>query len=359
MNPILLSICIPTYNRAEILISRIQEILQYKGKDIEIIVLDNCSSDNTEQQIKNLTDHRIRYYRNRKPLLPSTNWIETYKYANGRFAYHLNDRDHLYGIYLENFLNKLNNEISCGYCIYGEAEAYTEYFGIEARQQVPFSGYHVSGVLINVEKLKAFYQITDYQNRTILKQPNVEPRITLLYDLSTKGAWLDYRSPMSCNAGAEILNGVSGVINTEGRYSDFAGKLWFEPPYIYSLFMDVLDHILKDKLSKNDKRKVICSGVERVLKAVTATYGIYMLSDQHRFRYGVSRYYINFWKLEKILFEMAQKLHTDLAMKDCQLSVSNWFWLIFKTLLRINKFKIYEVKKIWVNNYKYCKEQIN
>lgn len=338
------------------LINRIKEILQYNGNDIEIIILDNCSSDDTEQKIKSLTDHRIRYHRNKKPLLPSDNWLETYKYTNGKFAYHLNDRDHLYGKYLGDFLKHLESNITCGYCVHGDAEKYTVYSGVNARRQVPFSGYHVTGVLVNVEKLKNF-NINDYQHRMILKQPNVEPHITLLYDLSTQGDWLDYRSPMSCNAGSEVLDGISGVVNIN-RNNAFRGKLWFEPPYIYNLFVETLEHILKDELSQTEKQKVICSGVERVLKASTATYGIYMLSDQHRFRYGVSRYYIDFWKLEKILFQMVRKLNSDLLARGCRLPVSSFSWLIFKTLLRISKFKIKSMDQIRLNNRKYKREQM-
>lgn len=64
----LLSICIPTYNRSQTLKICLQSILdQIKGyeNDIEVIVSDNCSSDDTQELVKSMQKKGpIRYNRN-------------------------------------------------------------------------------------------------------------------------------------------------------------------------------------------------------------------------------------------------------------------------------------------------------
>ncbi len=65
--PPLVSIAVPTYNRAnsflkESLASAINQTYQ----NIEVIVSDNCSTDNTELVVKSFNDSRIRYFRQKE-----------------------------------------------------------------------------------------------------------------------------------------------------------------------------------------------------------------------------------------------------------------------------------------------------
>ena len=56
------SIIIPTFNRAYILSKAIQSVLdQTITTDLEIIVVDDGSIDNTQQIIKRFNDNRIKY----------------------------------------------------------------------------------------------------------------------------------------------------------------------------------------------------------------------------------------------------------------------------------------------------------
>ncbi len=55
------SIIIPTYNRAHLVDRAIQSVLDQTYQDFELIVVDDASTDNTEEVVKSFKDKRIRY----------------------------------------------------------------------------------------------------------------------------------------------------------------------------------------------------------------------------------------------------------------------------------------------------------
>ena len=59
----LVSAIIPTYNRSHLLRRSISSILNQTHKSIECIVVDDCSTDDTERLISLMSDDRIRYVR--------------------------------------------------------------------------------------------------------------------------------------------------------------------------------------------------------------------------------------------------------------------------------------------------------
>lgn len=59
----LFTVVIPTYNRADLIPKTIGTILQQTYEDFEIVVVDDGSSDRTEDVVRSIQDPRVRYYK--------------------------------------------------------------------------------------------------------------------------------------------------------------------------------------------------------------------------------------------------------------------------------------------------------
>lgn len=60
----MISVVMPTYNRAKTIERAINSILEQTYQDFEIIIVDDNSNDNTEEIVKSIKDSRIRYIKN-------------------------------------------------------------------------------------------------------------------------------------------------------------------------------------------------------------------------------------------------------------------------------------------------------
>ena len=56
-----ISVIIPTFNRAKSIIQSINSILSQTYHNLEVLIIDDCSNDNTESLISKIEDRRIKY----------------------------------------------------------------------------------------------------------------------------------------------------------------------------------------------------------------------------------------------------------------------------------------------------------
>lgn len=92
----LFSICIPTYNRADYLKQTLNSIVESEGfcDDVEVVISDNCSTDNTENICKEFTVKysNIKYYKQPKPTyIADQNFIDVLSLAKGKYLKLSND----------------------------------------------------------------------------------------------------------------------------------------------------------------------------------------------------------------------------------------------------------------------------
>lgn len=88
------TIAIPTYNRADkFLRSAIEYALEQSWPHLEIIVADNCSTDNTAAVAKSYTDSRLRYLRHENNIGANNNFNFCINIAKGDYFLLLPDDD--------------------------------------------------------------------------------------------------------------------------------------------------------------------------------------------------------------------------------------------------------------------------
>lgn len=90
-----ISICIPTYNRINLLLSAIDSILNQTCKDFELIICDNASTDSTPLIMSEFNDDNISYIRHPEIIGKIDNIRSGFAVAKGEYFIKLNDDDRL------------------------------------------------------------------------------------------------------------------------------------------------------------------------------------------------------------------------------------------------------------------------
>lgn len=88
-----ISVVVFTFNRAKLVFDCIESICNQSFKDVEIIVSDNCSEDNTEEMVRSIDDPRIRYFKNLTNLGLRGNLEAGTSHAVGEIVYLMGDDD--------------------------------------------------------------------------------------------------------------------------------------------------------------------------------------------------------------------------------------------------------------------------
>ena len=106
-NPIMFSIIMPTFNRADFIRKAIKSVIDQTFINWELLIIDDGSTDNTKEVVSNFSDPRIRYIHqiNKERSAARNNGIQKSK---GSFICFLDSDDY----YLDDFLAEFYKEIS-------------------------------------------------------------------------------------------------------------------------------------------------------------------------------------------------------------------------------------------------------
>lgn len=139
---ILISICIPTYNRASYLAICLQSILHYKGDNIEVLIQDNDSPDDTSEIAKKYDDPRFFYEKNDTNIGPIKNIWKLFNKARGEYIFCLTDDD---------------------YFLPGSIQKLIDY--IEFNNPICFKTSLI--ILLEKSKSSSYYTVKDYSKESI------------------------------------------------------------------------------------------------------------------------------------------------------------------------------------------------
>ena len=90
---IIISFCITVYNQIDLVKKCLDSIVAYKGKEIEIIISDDKSTENIQGLVNGYHDERIKYFLNKENLGHDRNILCALSRASGKYAFLLRTRD--------------------------------------------------------------------------------------------------------------------------------------------------------------------------------------------------------------------------------------------------------------------------
>ena len=119
-NSNLISIIMPTYNHGEYIGEAIDSVLNQSYRNFELVIIDNYSSDNTENLVKSYSDHRIKYFKFRNHGIIAASRNMGIRCSTGRYIAFLDSDDIWLPQKLEKQLSlmKQNHEITLSYVLF-------------------------------------------------------------------------------------------------------------------------------------------------------------------------------------------------------------------------------------------------
>ena len=115
----LVSFCVPTYGRAAFLAKTLTSALAQTVADLEVVVVNDCSPDETEQVVRSIPDPRIHYHLNERNLGVPENLNRAMSLARGKYLVLLEDHDLLDPRYLEETLRVAEAHPTVGFVATG------------------------------------------------------------------------------------------------------------------------------------------------------------------------------------------------------------------------------------------------
>lgn len=155
-----LSFCIPTFNRVQSVKKLVLDILSTKDQDIEVVVLDNGSTDDTLSVLNAINDKRLSVYCNGENKGSLFNIVNVVTKGRGRFVIFTTDKDHIDPTRINDFRLFLlqNIDLACGYCelnSVSEREPDIIEHGYKAIKEIAYQGLHPTGYFFNQSYLKS------------------------------------------------------------------------------------------------------------------------------------------------------------------------------------------------------------
>lgn len=110
----LVSVCLPTFNRAQRMKRAVEALLAGEYSNIEILVSDNGSSDETQSVAEDLVskNSRVRYFRHAENIGPVANFEFVRRQARGKYFLWHGDDDYLGADYIRACVEELERDSS-------------------------------------------------------------------------------------------------------------------------------------------------------------------------------------------------------------------------------------------------------
>ena len=241
--PIKLSVIIPTYNRAEYLFQCLHSILSSNYENLEVIVSDNASQDDTQKVVSSFIDNRLRYYRNKTNIGPELNILKLLEYASGDYIFCLTDDDYLNEEAIPQIIEIIGNYPGVGVILHALNR-------LDARTDQPFDDYvpYPTSRLFNSEdeSLVALLWVAQCFSTITIRRD--------LIDIDGAKRHLDSMYPQVYLVGSSMKRSPTYYTDKRLVTHRIFDKLWWEYKSGYNMMLGKMD-IVRDLLPNPDEKR--------------------------------------------------------------------------------------------------------
>lgn len=295
----LLSICIPSYNRFSNLSRIVQSISNCSSTNFEVVIVDNCSPENVNEIIPK-SDSRFRVICREKPVKGTANCRYALDFGSGDYCMMLLDKDFINGVTLDNFINVLekNRDVTCGVCSLNESDDNTGVLITESSENLKdmYVMRHPSGMFV---KRNYIQEDTRKTSKTDLESANGAE--VLLARALAGGKCLHFNSPM-------VYTETKVEAASTTSYSYNKSNIWFHPEKQIEAFDRYSKYLSELSLSKKEKEKVFEGIYKRALISCTLGYKNIMKDEMICQHYMIEPENISMNELKKWKKKLEQRL---------------------------------------------------
>lgn len=232
MNTPVLSFCIASYNKADLTEALVKLMLTVKSDEFDIVVVDNCSSDDTIERLKAINSDRLTIVQNETNIGGAANTIKAPYCGNGLFSLYVNDRDLIFPEKIPAFIEflKKHNDLMAGTANRDVDNSFGQYKIMGRKEGLMCYSYrtsHPTGFFYNKKALSLIPMTTITEG--ILSHINFVPLIHeyLFARLCCLGTVAVYNEVIWRSTGHETHHKyVSGYVNLDNVN---IRKKWFHP----------------------------------------------------------------------------------------------------------------------------------
>lgn len=296
----IISICIPTYNRGSKVSELVNSILLHKGDEIEILVLDNLSTDDTNLLLDKIVDNRLSYVRNEENIGGIKNIFKALMIASGEYCFLCLDKDRIDYKKIKELIKRVtNSDILFGHCILN---------GLEDEPDVLFEKGFSS--VYNMAYLAAHPSGMFYKTDIVRKLPVLDQ---IFKENKKFGFYTELiNAEMSILGQSKIINLPVFYTETKEDCSETASftyknenEIFFFPSNRYEEFLTYTENLYSLTLNNIEKKKILKRIFLKGLIASTIDFKSILSDNAICNHYFIKTRKVSFIELIKIAFSFS------------------------------------------------------
>ncbi len=193
----LVSVIVPNYNHAKFLKQRIDSILSQTYDDYELIILDDCSTDNSKDIIESYRDNpHVAYivYNEKNSGSLFSQWRKGLSLAKGEWIWIAESDDYCEVGFLEKLISNANDDVSLVFCKSDIVDENGEIMSNSTVWQFDLVGHRLDNDFV-VDGKDLFYEIHAYKNivsntSSVVFRKEIVGKIAFPYNYKICGDWL-------------------------------------------------------------------------------------------------------------------------------------------------------------------------